>query len=105
MAVAEAGLREHLADVPFSEPAFPVVSNVAAAPVSDPEEAQRLLIEQLTSPVRWTASMRTMLDAGVDRFVELGPGRVLAGLMRRIERGADVESVDTAEQVDSFLEG
>ena len=105
MEVAEAGLRDHLADVTFSEPAFPVVSNVAAAPVSDPAKAQRLLIEQLTSPVRWTASMRTMLEADVDGFVELGPGRVLAGLMRRIERSAAVESVGTAEQVDSFLEG
>lgn len=105
MEVAESGLRAHLAEVRFSAPTFPVVSNVAAEPVSDAEEARRLLIEQLTSPVRWTASMRTMLERGVDRFVELGPGRVLAGLMRRIERSADVVSLDTAEQLDSFLEG
>ncbi|MFO7892655.1 MAG: ACP S-malonyltransferase [Longimicrobiales bacterium] len=105
MEVAESGLREHLAEVRFSASTFPVVSNVAAEPVSDAEEARRLLIEQLTSPVRWTASMRTMLERGVDRFVELGPGRVLAGLMRRIERSADVVSLDTAEQLDSFLEG
>ena len=105
MAVAESGLREHLADVRFDAPAFPVVSNVSAQPVSDPDEARRLLIEQLTSPVRWTASMRTMLGHGVDSFVELGPGRVLAGLMRRIQRDARVESLDTVEQVDSFLEG
>ncbi len=105
MEVAESGLRDHLAEVPFAAPSFPVVANVSAAPVSDPDEAHRLLIEQLTSPVRWAASMRTMLDAGVDRFVELGPGRVLAGLMRRIERGAEVVTVDTAEQVDTFLEG
>lgn len=104
MEVAESGLRDHLAGVPFSEPAFPVVANVSAVPVSDAGEAYRLLIEQLTSPVRWTASMRTMLDTGVDRFVEVGPGRVLAGLMRRIERSAEVVSVDTAEQVDGFLD-
>lgn len=103
MAVAESGLEAHLEGVSFRNPAFPVVSNVAAEPVSDPAEAHRLLIEQLTSPVRWTASMRTMLDRGVDRFVELGPGRVLSGLMRRIERSAEVESVDTAEQVTAFL--
>lgn len=105
MAVAESGLRAHLEDVPFATPAFPVVSNVEAEPVSDPGRARALLIEQLTSPVRWTASMRTMLGHGVDRFVELGPGRVLAGLMRRIERTADVASVDTAPQLESFLEG
>ncbi len=105
MEVAESGLREHLSDVNFLLPAFPVVSNVSAEPVSDPEEARVLLIEQLTSPVRWAASMRTMLDEGVDRFIELGPDRVLTGLMRRIERGAEVVSVDTAEQVDTFLKG
>jgi [acyl-carrier-protein] S-malonyltransferase len=105
MGVAESGLREHLAEVTFSPLAFPVVSNVSAEPVTDPAEAHRLLIEQLTSPVRWAASMRTMLDEGVDRLVELGPGRVLAGLMRRIERSAEVVSIDTAEQVDTFLEG
>lgn len=105
MAVAESGLRSHLEGVRFAQPAFPVVSNVEAEPVSDPERARHLLIEQLTSPVRWTASMRTMLGRGVGRFVELGPGRVLAGLLRRIERSADVESVDTAEQLERFLEG
>jgi [acyl-carrier-protein] S-malonyltransferase len=104
MAVAESGLQAHLEGVAFAQPAFPVVSNVEAEPVSDPELARQLLIEQLTSPVRWTASMRTMLGRGVDRFLELGPGRVLAGLMRRIERSADVESVDTAEQLESLLE-
>lgn len=105
MKAAESGLRDHLAGVAFSQPAFPVVSNVEGEPVSDPEEAHRLLIEQLTSPVRWTGSMHTMLGQGVDRFVELGPGRVLAGLMRRIDRSADVVSLDTAEEVGSFLEG
>ncbi|MDX1673415.1 MAG: ACP S-malonyltransferase [Longimicrobiales bacterium] len=105
MAAAESGLRDHLEEVDFSAPRFPVVSNVSAEPVSDPEEARRLLIEQLTSPVRWTASMHTILERDPDRLVELGPDRVLAGLMRRIERSADVVSVDTAEQVNSFLEG
>ena len=105
MEVAESGLRDHLADVSFSTPSFPVVSNVTAGAISDPEEARRLLIEQLTSPVRWTASMRTMLESGPDRFLELGPGRVLAGLMRRIERSAEVVSLDTGEDVEDFVEG
>ncbi|MFW5947875.1 MAG: ACP S-malonyltransferase, partial [Gemmatimonadota bacterium] len=103
MAVAESGLREHLAGVSFARPSFPVVSNVEAAPVSDPEAARALLVRQLTSPVRWTRSMGTMLDRGVDRFIELGPGRVLAGLLRRVDRGSDVTSLDTADQVDTFL--
>ena len=105
MEAAESGLREHLSDIDFSTPAFPVISNVSAEPVWDPDEARRLLIDQLTSPVRWTASMRTMVGRGTGRFFELGPGRVLAGLMRRIEREAEVVSLDTADQIDSFLEG
>jgi [acyl-carrier-protein] S-malonyltransferase len=105
MEVAEQGLRAHLEDVPFAAPRYPVVSNVTAEPVSDPAESERLLVEQLTSPVRWTASMRTMREHGVERFVELGPGRVLAGLLKRIDRQAGAESLGTADQVQSFLEG
>jgi [acyl-carrier-protein] S-malonyltransferase len=104
MSVAEAGLEEHLAGVTLSPVAFPIVSNVTALPVTDPEDARRLLVEQLTSPVRWTASMRTMLDGGVRRFIELGPGSVLAGLMKRIEREAEVMSLGTADQAAAYLE-
>jgi [acyl-carrier-protein] S-malonyltransferase len=104
MALAEAGLQEHLMGIVLSPVAFPVVSNVTASPVRDPEEARRLLGEQLTSPVRWTASMRTMVDSGVRRFMELGPGTVLAGLMKRIEREAEVVSVGTADEASAFLE-
>lgn len=105
MEVAEAGLREHLEGVPFSSPRFPVVSNVTAEPISDPGEARELLVAQLTSPVRWAASARTMRERGVARFYELGPGRVLAGLLRRIDRAAEVESLGTAEQATRFMEG
>ncbi len=103
MAVAEPGLREQLESVDLAVPEFPVVSNVTAAPVSEPAEARRRLIEQLTSPVRWTQSMRTMLEAGITRFLELGPGTVLAGLAKRIDRSASVMGIGTADEVDTFL--
>lgn len=102
MQVAEQGLEAQLASVPLEEPASPVVSNVTAQPVSDVAEGRRLLVRQLTSPVRWTASMRTMLDAGVTRFIELGPGTVLAGLLKRIERGAVSASVGAPGDVEAF---
>jgi [acyl-carrier-protein] S-malonyltransferase len=105
MRVAEQGLREHLEGISIGTVEFPVVSNVTAEPVTDPETARRLLVQQLTSPVRWTASMRTMVLAGVTACIELGPGTVLAGLMKRIEGGVDVASVGTAANVHSFLEG
>lgn len=102
MAVAQAGLEAQLADVPLQPPAFPVVSNVTAEAVEDPAEARRLLVRQLTAPVRWTASMRTMLDAGVQRFVELGAGNVLGGLLRRIDRGASVASAGSPAELDAL---
>ena len=103
MEVAKADLREHLADVDFHAPRFPVVSNVTAQPVDDTETARRLLVEQLTSPVRWTASMRTLVERGVTRFIELGSGSVLAGLLKRIERGAESRSVGSADEAHAFL--
>jgi [acyl-carrier-protein] S-malonyltransferase len=93
MAVAEPGLEAQLAGVSFANPRFPVVSNVTMAAVSDVVEGRRLLVAQLTSPVRWTGSMRTMLDAGISRFYEVGPGNVLSGLLRRIEKGAACTAV------------
>jgi [acyl-carrier-protein] S-malonyltransferase len=102
MRVAEAGLAEQLSSTRVSAPRFPVVSNVTAQAVSDSETASRLLVEQLTSPVRWTASMRTMLDAGVMQFYELGPGNVLTGLLRRVERGAMTQAVGTPADVEAM---
>jgi [acyl-carrier-protein] S-malonyltransferase len=100
MAVAEAGLEGQLADVAFSAPRFPVVSNVTTRAVSDVVDARRLLVQQLTSPVRWTASMRTMIDAGVTQFYEVGPGNVLTGLLRRIEKAASCRAVGRPEDLD-----
>ena len=78
-------------------PATQLVSNVEAAPYGGMERAKDLLLAQLTSPVRWEQSVRYMIAAGVASFVEIGPGRVLAGLMRRIERKAEVKSLNTAD--------
>jgi [acyl-carrier-protein] S-malonyltransferase len=86
--------------VAFSAPRFPVVSNVTTKPVSDVVDARRLLVQQLTSPVRWTASMRTMIDAGVTQFYEVGPGNVLTGLLRRIEKAASCKAVGRPEDLD-----
>jgi len=102
MAEAEKGLREGLEGLHFSASAFPVVSNVTARPVHSPEEARELLVRQLTSPVRWTASVRHMVESGVDRFLELGPGSVLSGLNRRTAREALSSAVGEPAQVDSL---
>ena len=70
----------------------PVYSNVDAAPHVEPDEIRPLLIRQVLAPVRWEESMRAMLAAGVTRFAEVGPGRVLAGLLKRVDRKLDIVS-------------
>jgi [acyl-carrier-protein] S-malonyltransferase len=105
MASAEAGLAAQLAGIGFGEPAYPVVSNVTAEPVREAEDARTLLVRQLTAPVRWSAGVRTMRREGVTRFLELGPGAVLVGLLRRIDREAEAASLGTAAEVEAFLHG
>ncbi len=87
-------LAEVLADVPMQRPKIPVVSNIDALPHDDPEEIRQLLIRQLLNPVRWEDSMRYLLEEGFDEFYEVGPGRVLRGLLRRIERKIVCQCVD-----------
>ena len=102
MSVAEEGLRAQLDAVEISAPAFPVVSNVTAQPISAPADVRRLLVAQLTSPVRWTESVRAMLAGGVTDFVEVGPGSVLSGLVRRIERSAQTRQAGTAAELEAW---
>ena len=79
-------LAEALANVPLAAPRITFVSNVDAQPHTDPEEIRDLLIKQVVSPVRWEDSIRYLLAEGHDEFYEVGPGRVLRGLLKRIDR-------------------
>jgi [acyl-carrier-protein] S-malonyltransferase len=103
MKVAEDGLREQLSAISFRDPSFPVVSNVTAREVASGGTARDLLVEQLTSPVRWVASLRTILDTGPGGLIEIGPGSVLAGLLKRVSREVPVRSLGTAQEVESYL--
>jgi [acyl-carrier-protein] S-malonyltransferase len=102
MEPAREELHRHLEGVDFHPPDFPVVSNVTANAVHAPQEARDLLVRQLTSPVRWAASVTTMVEAGVDRFVELGPGSVLTGLNRRNARAAASLAVQGPSDLDAL---
>jgi len=77
-----------LADVAIKTPAAPLVSNVLAAAISEPDEIRRRLIEQVTGTVRWRESIAYMASHGVTRFFEIGAGKVLSGLVKRIADGA-----------------
>ena len=105
MAPAVAGLREALASTPFRAPAFPVIANATAHPVSTAADATRLLADQLTAPVRWTESIRAAADRGAGAaWFELGPGAVLSGLLKKIVPGAQATTLGTADEVTKFLE-
>jgi [acyl-carrier-protein] S-malonyltransferase len=94
MRPADQSLAEALADVAMQKPKIPVISNVDAQPHDDPEEIRAILVKQVLQPVRWEDSMRLLLDQGVDQFYEVGPGRVLRGLLRRINRKIACQNVE-----------
>jgi [acyl-carrier-protein] S-malonyltransferase len=87
-------LKKALAVVTLKKPRFPVISNVDAEPHDDPEQIRELLVKQVVSPVRWEDSIRKMLSHGHAPFWEVGPGRVLRGLLKRIDRKAAADGVE-----------
>jgi len=93
MKPADEALAAALAGVPLRPPHVPVWSNVDAKPHTDPEEIRQLLICQVLQPVRWEQTLRGLLDSGVERFYEVGPGNVLSGLLKRVQRKADCRQV------------
>ncbi len=104
MSVAADGLRDALANADFGTPAFPIYANVTAEPVAEGGRARLLLLEQLSAPVRWTSVVRALASAfPAALFVELGPGSVLANLVKRIAPGTATATCGTAREVDELL--
>lgn len=95
MEPAKVELQEAIEAAPFQMPICPVYQNVDAQPYTDPEQIKANLIAQLTAPVRWTQIVQNMMADGVDSFVELGPGAVLQGLIKKVDRTADAVSKAT----------
>jgi [acyl-carrier-protein] S-malonyltransferase len=96
-------LAEVLQDVAVRSMKLPVVSNVEASPNQDEARVRELLVRQVSAPVRWEESIRTMLDLGVDHFIEIGPGKVLAGLMKRAAKGAVIRNVQNPDDVRALV--
>lgn len=97
-------MREALGDVDIASPLVPVVANVTAAPHGGAASIRDRLVEQITGTVRWRESVLWMAERGVDRFIELGPGKVLSGLVRRIVPEAETISAGTPEEVRAVAE-
>ena len=96
-------MAEALARVTMISPTVPVIANVTAATVVDPDEIRRLLVEQVTAMVRWRESVHVMKDAGVDTLIELGAGKVLSGLANRIDPELTGISIQTPQDIEEFF--
>lgn len=96
-------MAEALAAATIKAPVVPVVANVTASAVTSPDEIRRLLVEQVTGRVRWRESVTWMKEQGVTDMIELGAGKVLGGLVKRIEKDVSGESVGTPEQIEALI--
>lgn len=85
---------ENIKNIKFSPPKIPIVGNVTGRPMSDADEIRKMLVLQMKSPVLWSDSMNYILSAGVNNFIEVGPGNVLRGLLGKIDLGAEVVCMD-----------
>ena len=104
MESARAGLATELETVRLQDPLFPIVANASAAEVRTAEDAAGWLVEQLTSPVRWVESVGALATEQPDLWVELGPGRVLCGLLKRIDRSQSSVAAGTPQEVELLVE-
>ena len=103
MQPAAEAMAEALARVELHAPSVPLIANVLAAPLSDPVAIKQRLVEQVTGMVRWRESVTWLADNGVDLFVEVGAGKVLSGLARRIVEGAETLPVGTPDDIDAMI--
>ena len=102
MAPAAVEFEAWLEQQSFHDPSFPIITNVTAQPVSTGDAAKALLVRQLTTPVRWAASVLHMAESGVERFLEIGPGSVLRGLNRRIVRSIWCSSLGELDDLETW---
>jgi [acyl-carrier-protein] S-malonyltransferase len=96
--------RQTLAKINFQAPRVPVYANVSAQPITSVQAIREELDRQLTQSVRWTESVQAMIAAGAERFVEFGPGDVLSGLLKRIDRSKTGVSLNSVSTLQSFIQ-
>jgi [acyl-carrier-protein] S-malonyltransferase len=104
MASVTADYQNAVDAIPFQQPHTPIYSNITAKPLNTVSEIQQELGGQLTNPVRWTESIQSMIEAGAEQFVEIGPGDVLTGMMKRIDRGVTRVTLNSVEAVKAFVQ-
>ncbi len=95
-------MREKILETKFSEPRNLIVSNVTATPTNNTDEIKKLLIDQIEKPVLWRESIVNMISSGSQTFIEIGPGKVLSGLLKRIDRNVKIIQVNNVEDLSNF---
>ena len=103
MSKATQEMKDKILSTEFKDPVPSIISNVTAQPVTKSEDIKRLLIEQIEKPVRWRESVLNMIGDGVNQFIEIGPGKVLIGLIKRIDRKIKLNQVSNSNEANSLL--
>jgi [acyl-carrier-protein] S-malonyltransferase len=102
MAPAAEAMRRALAEVTIRPPAAPIIANVTAGEITEPETIRRLLVDQITSRVRWRESVLSFRHLGVGTTVEAGGAKVLTGMVKRIDRELETVTLDTPADIEAF---
>ncbi len=96
-------MQNKIQDTNFSDPIIDIISNVTASPQNKSQEIKKLLTEQIEKPVRWRESVINMINLGVNSFIEIGPGKVLSGLIKRIDRNVKLNQVNNLTDIKSII--
>ena len=102
MKSASEKMREEINKTEFKKPEINIISNVTAKQVNDPNDIKKLLIEQIEEPVRWREIVINMIDSEVEKFIEIGPGKVLSGLVKRINSNVELIQVNELDDLNKL---
>ncbi len=103
MQPAADAMQQALDEVKIQAPSLPIIANVTVAPVTEPEDIKKLLVEQVTATVRWSETPKAFRQLGVEQAIECGVGKVLSGLMKRIDSDMACSALHTMEDIESFM--
>ena len=95
-------MRQKIINSNFTKPYVEIISNVSASSLNDPEKIKKLLIDQIEKPVRWRESIIKMINLNIDNFIEIGPGKVLSGLVKRIDRNVNINQVNNLQDLKKY---
>ncbi len=92
-------MKQKIVETNFKDPDIPIISNVTAQETKNSNEIKELLIKQIESPVKWRESVLYMIENGIKKFIEIGPGKVLSGLIKRIDRSVELMSINDIDDL------